>query len=99
MGLLYLCFLQPPDGMTLLPLEKDLKIRFDTLNTEKQDRLNRLHSRSKVDQELCDAMCLTPYYVPSGSVPSEKQLLELEEHIKGLECEKVGVVYNSIYSN
>jgi hypothetical protein len=32
---------------------------------------------------------MTPYYIPTGSVPSERQLAELDEHISALEVEKV----------
>jgi hypothetical protein len=72
-------------------LEKELKIRWDTLNAEKQERLGRLRLRSKVDQELCDALSMTPYYIPSGSVPNDRQLAELEEHIRTLEIEQVRI--------
>ncbi len=41
------------------------------------------------DQHLCDVLCTTPYYIPTGSVPSNEQLEELERHIKTLKEEKV----------
>lgn len=70
-------------------MEKELKLRFDALNAEKMERLDRLRLRSKVDQELCDALSMTPYYIPTGSVPNDRQLAELEEHIRSLENEQV----------
>jgi protein regulator of cytokinesis 1 len=75
--------------LPLLHLEKELKLRFDALNAEKMERLDRLRLRSKVDQELCDALSMTPYYIPTGSVPNDRQLAELEEHIRSLENEQV----------
>ena len=77
----------------MLQLEKDLKSRFNDLNAEKQSRLDRLKTRSKVDQDLCDALSLTPYYIPTGTVPTAKQLKELDEHIETLEAEQVLFCY------
>lgn len=73
----------------MLQLEKDLRSRVDLLNKEKQDRLRQMKQRTKVDQQLCDALGAVPYYLSPSCVPSEQQLAELEEHIHGLETEKV----------
>ena len=81
--------LQAPSGLTVLQLEKDLRSRVELLNKEKQDRLRQMKQRTKVDQQLCDALSSVPYFIPPNSVPSEQQLAELEDHISGLEVEKV----------
>ena len=41
------------------------------------------------DQALCDAMCMTPYYIPSGTIPSGEQLEQLKLHVEKLGLEKV----------
>jgi Ase1/PRC1/MAP65 family protein len=81
--------LQAPEGLTVLQLEKDLRSRVDLLNKEKQDRLRQMKQRTKVDQQLCDALGAVPYFISPNCVPSEQQLSELEEHICSLETEKV----------
>ena len=73
----------------MLQLEKDLRASVDALSKEKQERLKSLKHLKDQDQLLCDAMCLTPYYIPSGSVPTSDQLHALEKHVKSLISEKV----------
>ena len=73
----------------MLQLEKELRSRVDSLNKEKHDRVKRHRQLAKVDQKLCDDLCATPYYVPTGAVPTDEQLAEMEEHIKRLEEEQV----------
>lgn len=75
--------------MTMVQKEKILRGKVETLTKEKNDRLSKykeLHSR---DQYLCDVMCTTPYYIPSGTVPSLEQLREMEKHVNSLNAEKV----------
>lgn len=64
----------------------------DGLTKEKNDRLKCLKQLTKMDEQLCARLAMTPHYVPSGTVPSTQQLAELEEHIRGLEAEQVGEV-------
>ena len=61
------------------------------MKKEKSDRLNRLKDLKESDQRLCDTMCTTPYYIPSGSVPSKDQLKELQSHVDSLQTERVSV--------
>ncbi|KAM4710296.1 protein regulator of cytokinesis 1-like isoform 2-T2 [Discoglossus pictus] len=70
------------DGLTILQLERDLRLRLEMLMKEKADRLEQLRQLQQADQELCTDLCVTPYYVPTGSIPSLQQLEELREHIK-----------------
>jgi len=81
--------LQPESGLTVIQLEKQLRLCVETLNKDKQERLRAMKSRMKVDQHLCDALNAIPYYIPTGSVPSDHQLDELEQHIRDLEAEQV----------
>lgn len=37
-----------------------------------------LASLKSVEQELCDQLCTTPCYIPTGSIPSEEQLEQLK---------------------
>ncbi|KAK3094373.1 hypothetical protein FSP39_000913 [Pinctada imbricata] len=74
--------------LTMLQLEKDLRAKVDALSKEKHDRLKSLNHLKEQDQKLCDVMCCTPYYIPSGSIPSSDQLHALEKHVKSLVTEK-----------
>ncbi|KAG8593572.1 hypothetical protein GDO81_000882 [Engystomops pustulosus] len=68
--------------MTILQIERDLRVRLELLAKQKNERLEELKILQQKDQELCSDLCVTPYYIPSGSIPSLVQLEELKEHIK-----------------
>ncbi|XP_073398372.1 protein regulator of cytokinesis 1-like isoform X2 [Dendrobates tinctorius] len=70
------------ENMTILQIERDLRVRLEVLTKQKTDRLEELKILQQKDQELCSDLCVTPYYIPSGSIPSLQQLEELKEHIK-----------------
>ncbi|XP_018088337.1 protein regulator of cytokinesis 1, gene 2 S homeolog isoform X2 [Xenopus laevis] len=70
------------EGMTVLQTERDLRVRLEILLTEKNERLEELRLLQQKDIELCTDLCVTPYYIPTGSIPSRQQLEELKEHIK-----------------
>ncbi|XP_055722377.1 protein regulator of cytokinesis 1-like isoform X1 [Salvelinus fontinalis] len=76
------------EGLTVLQIEKNLRLRMEVLAKEKGDRLKELHGLQQQDKELCLELCVTPYYVPTGSMPSRTQLQELREHLKTLSEEK-----------
>ncbi|XP_066502442.1 protein regulator of cytokinesis 1 [Hoplias malabaricus] len=76
------------ENLTVLQMEKDLRCRLETLQKEKVERLRELNDLRQQDEELCVTLCATPYYIPSGSMPSHTQLQELREHIKKLSEEK-----------
>ena len=50
------------------------------------------------DQVLCDRMCRTPYYIPSGSTPTGPQLEELRKHVEQLNVELVSDVFKRQFS-
>ncbi|XP_075705979.1 protein regulator of cytokinesis 1-like isoform X2 [Rhinoderma darwinii] len=70
------------DNMTILQIERDLRVRLELLTNQKNERLEELKILQQKDQALCSDLCVTPYYIPSGSIPSLIQLEELKEHIK-----------------
>ena len=81
--------LQPGEGLSILQLEKELRTQVDILAKKKHDRMKQLKKLKDTDQHLCDLLCTTPYYIPTGSIPSMEQLKELEQHIQTLSDEKV----------
>ncbi|XP_078543286.1 protein regulator of cytokinesis 1-like [Lissotriton helveticus] len=72
----------------LLQQEKALRLRLHELRAVKEERLRSLRSLQGRDQALCTQLCATPYYVPTGAVPSEEQLRELEEQVLAREQER-----------
>ena len=88
---------QPAENITTLQLEKDLRTQVETLKKMKHDRLKQLKRLTTVEQQLCDSLCMTPYYIPSNTVPSDEQLRELSQHIATLTEEQVGA--HSIWKN
>ncbi|XP_021458511.2 protein regulator of cytokinesis 1 isoform X2 [Oncorhynchus mykiss] len=76
------------EGLTVLQIEKNLRLRVEVLTKEKGERLKELYRLQQQDKELCVELCVTPYYIPTGSMPSRTQLQELREHIQTLSEEK-----------
>ena len=85
-------FLQLSGGLTLVQQEKILRAKVETLTQEKNDRLEKYKRLHDHDQQLCELLCATPYYVPSGVVPTVEQLKELEKHVTVMQAEKVSVL-------
>jgi len=81
---------QPESDLTIIQLEKQLRLHVETMSKDKHERLQVMKSRMKVDQHLCDALNAIPYYIPTGCVPSNQQLEQIEQHIRDLEAEQVG---------
>lgn len=79
---------QIDQSQTVLQLEKDLRIKLENLVKEKTDRLKELKSLQEEEKSLCIDLCATPYYIPTGSIPSHQQLQDLKEHIKRLSLER-----------
>ncbi|XP_041109763.1 protein regulator of cytokinesis 1-like isoform X2 [Polyodon spathula] len=75
-------------NQTVLQLEKDLRTKLEDLVKEKTDRLKELKSLQEKEKSLCIDLCATPYYIPTGSIPSHQQLQDLKEHIKCLSLER-----------
>ncbi|XP_022080595.1 protein regulator of cytokinesis 1-like isoform X2 [Acanthaster planci] len=79
---------QPEEGLTILQLEKSLRQKVESLNKEKSERMAKLKQLKDREQHLCDLLCTTPYYIPSGTVPTTEQLETLKDHIQTLTTEK-----------
>ncbi|KAI8513726.1 PREDICTED: protein regulator of cytokinesis 1-like isoform X1 [Branchiostoma belcheri] len=79
---------EPEEGLSILTLEKELRTRVDTLAKEKHDRMKQLSSLREKEQQLCDALCTTPFYIAPDTVPSNDQLAKLRQHISTLQTEK-----------
>ncbi|XP_058880190.1 protein regulator of cytokinesis 1-like isoform X1 [Acipenser ruthenus] len=79
---------QIDQSQTVLQLEKDLRTKLENLVKEKTDRLKELKSLQEEEKSLCIDLCATPYYIPTGSIPSHQQLQDLKEHIKRLSLER-----------
>ncbi|XP_064631723.1 protein regulator of cytokinesis 1-like [Lineus longissimus] len=80
---------EPKDGLSMLKLDEDLRMKVKELTKMKRERLAELDNLKEKEQHLCDVLCVTPYYIPSGSVPDSQQIAELKQHIATLSAEKV----------
>ena len=81
----------------MIELEADLRKRADMLHKEKHGRLKQLKHYHDLDQNLCDIMCTTPYYIPTGMTPSHEQLKSLQAHVEALQEEKVRIFRHVLY--
>ncbi|XP_012944498.1 protein regulator of cytokinesis 1 isoform X3 [Aplysia californica] len=75
-------------GLTMVQQEKILRAKVETMTKEKNDRVSKYKELHARDLHLCESMSTTPYYVPSGSVPTLEQLKELEKHVNASQGEK-----------
>lgn len=92
--MLYRNLSQLEEGLTVLQMEKNLRCHVESLQKERNERMSELNDLTKQDEELCVTLCATPYYIPTGSVPSRSQLQELQEHVEMLNKEKVSATAN-----
>ncbi|KAJ8339129.1 hypothetical protein SKAU_G00359150 [Synaphobranchus kaupii] len=76
------------EGLSVLQSEKNLRLQVEALLKEKAERLKEARGLQEQDEELCVELCATPYYIPTGSLPSRTQLQELRQHIHTLTQEK-----------
>ncbi|NP_001279905.1 protein regulator of cytokinesis 1-like [Callorhinchus milii] len=76
------------ENITILQLEKELRNKLEILTKEKNVRLEECKSLQDEDQAICTDICKTPYYIPTGKVPSFQQVKELKEHIMYISKEK-----------
>lgn len=95
LDMLYRNLSQLEEGLTVLQMEKNLRCRVESLQKERNERMSELNDLTKQDEELCVTLCATPYYIPTGSVPSRSQLQELQEHVEMLNKEKVSAIANT----
>ncbi|XP_070598396.1 protein regulator of cytokinesis 1-like isoform X2 [Erythrolamprus reginae] len=72
------------DGLRILQLEKEYRLALDSALKEKEERLEKLTQLQREDQALCTELCVAPYYIPTGSIPSNTELEKIKEHITDL---------------
>ncbi|GFR74723.1 protein regulator of cytokinesis 1 [Elysia marginata] len=77
-----------PADLTMIQKEKLLRTKVELMNKEKNDRLSKYKALHAKDQELCECLNMTPYYLPTGAIPSLQQLKECEKHVNQLQAEK-----------
>ena len=73
-----------------MKLEHHLRTTVDQLNLEKHERIKLVRRLKEKDQLLCDSLHMTPYYIPSGTLPAPDKIEELKRHVAEFELEKVG---------
>uniref|UniRef100_A0A673JZC6 Protein regulator of cytokinesis 1a n=1 Tax=Sinocyclocheilus rhinocerous TaxID=307959 RepID=A0A673JZC6_9TELE len=73
---------------TMLQQEKDLRMHVEVMLKEKNQRMQALKALTEQDQDLCDLLCLQPFSISAGSVPSLEQLEKFHQHISSLTAEK-----------
>ncbi|XP_075063924.1 protein regulator of cytokinesis 1 isoform X2 [Mixophyes fleayi] len=76
------------DDSTILQLEKDLRTRVEVMLKQKKERIQELKLLKQRDQDLCDILCTSPYYVDSQRVPSLDELDQFRRHLAALSVEK-----------
>ncbi|KAG7157017.1 regulator of cytokinesis 1-like 1 [Homarus americanus] len=77
------------EGLTLLELDALMQERVEKLQQIMNERLETLRHLQEKDEGLCEVLNETPYYIPSGFVPSTDDLKAVEEHVRSMEKEKV----------
>jgi len=77
-----------PNNLPLLQTDELLGKKCRELQAMKNKRMAEYASLKAVEEELCDQLYITPYYVEKGIVPSQKQLKDIKEHIETLQAEK-----------
>ncbi|XP_067878185.1 protein regulator of cytokinesis 1-like isoform X2 [Heterodontus francisci] len=87
MGSVKMC-LEADESSTPLQLEKELRNKVEALLEEKNARMEECEMLLKEDQALCTDLCKTPYYIPTGKVPSLQELEELKNHLISAAKEK-----------
>uniref|UniRef100_A0A8D0BLN0 Protein regulator of cytokinesis 1 n=1 Tax=Salvator merianae TaxID=96440 RepID=A0A8D0BLN0_SALMN len=75
---------QIDDGLTIIQLVKQLRQALEGALKEKEERLKKMKQLQQEDQALCTELWSTPYYIPTGTVPSCLELAELNEHVRQL---------------
>ena len=77
----------------MLQLEKDLRLRVESLKKDKQNRMKRFQELTETDELLCSRLTAKPFHI-SSTVPTPEELDQLEKHIQELEMEQVSSTYS-----
>ncbi|KAJ8285310.1 hypothetical protein GJAV_G00025400 [Gymnothorax javanicus] len=79
---------QLEDGLTVLQMEKNLRMQVKALEKERSKRLKEQRGLRRLNLDLCEELGATPYSIPARCLLSREQLWELQEHIRNLSEEK-----------
>ncbi|XP_074850659.1 protein regulator of cytokinesis 1-like isoform X2 [Carettochelys insculpta] len=70
------------EGISILQMEKELRVATEAALKERNERLEELKELQQQDEKLCAELFAIPYYIPSGSIPSRLQLEDLKKHVR-----------------
>ncbi|NXU95398.1 PRC1 regulator, partial [Xiphorhynchus elegans] len=74
---------------TILQMEKNLRMRVEELQKQKQERKQELKALQEQDRDLCDILCTALFSIDSGAVPSLEDLECYRRHVASLNTLKV----------
>ncbi|XP_027752941.1 protein regulator of cytokinesis 1 isoform X3 [Empidonax traillii] len=69
---------------TILQMEKNLRMRVEELQRQKQDRKQELKALQEQDRDLCDILCTALFNIDSTAVPSLEDLDCYRRHVASL---------------
>ena len=81
-------FEEPDSNLSLLRLQSAVRAEARKLEAMKEERMREVLKLKSLDEELCNKLCMDPYYISSTTVPTTAQLDGVRDHIKRMEEEK-----------
>ena len=81
-------FEEPDPNLSLLKLQHAVRAEARKLEAMKEERMREVLKLKSLDEELCNKLCMDPYYISSTTVPTTAQLDGLKDHIKRMEEDK-----------
>ena len=81
-------FEEPDPNLSLLKLQHAVRAEARKLEAMKEERMREVLQLKSLDEELCNKLCMDPYYISSTTVPTTAQLDAVKDHIKRMEEEK-----------
>jgi len=79
---------EPDAHLSLLELQQAMKAEAVKLGDMKEERMKEVLKLKKIDEDICNKICMDPYYVSSTTVPTTAQLEGLKDHIRRMDEEK-----------
>ena len=80
-------FEEPDTYLSLLKLQHAVRAKAKKLEAMKEERMREVLKLKNIDEELCNKLCMDPYYISSTTVPTTTQLDGVKDHIKWIEEE------------
>merc|ERR1719154_613424 len=81
-------FEEPDSNLSLLRLQSAVRAEAKRPEAMKEERMREVLQLKSLDEELCNKLCMDPYYISSTTVPNTAQMDGLKDHIKRMEEEK-----------